>query len=305
VGTTPATAAAVACGTRRTAPYADHPGSDPLLTSVDLYLPPPDGGGCVGRPLVVWVHGGGWTEGDKSEYVADKVTLFNGAGFVFASVNYRLTDPALTPPSPRYPVHDQDVADAVAWLVAHADELGVDPGRVAVLGHSAGGGIVAAISTDPRYLGAHGLGLDALRCTATLDGEGFDITVGATHPSPEVRKVYRNAFGDDPTVWVEASPLEHIAADAGTPDFFVAARGGAVRLDLHLELASSLRAAGVPTTVLDARQLTHADLATDIGAPDDEVVTPALMSFLDACFGAPSGLEATATGWPRSAGGAR
>jgi hypothetical protein len=140
-----------------------------------------------------------------------------------------------------------------------------------------------------------------------MDGEGFDITVGATHPSPEVQKVYRDAFGEDPAVWADASPLAHIAAGRGTPDFFVAARGGAVRVELHLELVAALRAAGVPTTVLDARELTHADLAVDIGAPDDAVVTPALMSFLGGCFNVASGPAgsapvATATASPRPPG---
>ena len=45
-----------------------------------------------------------------------------------------------------------------------------------------------------------------------------------------------------------------------------------------------LRKAGVPTTVLDARALEHADLATDVGAPGDTVVTPPLMDFLGGCF---------------------
>ena len=134
------------------------------LNSLDIYLPPAGADDdCTGRPLVVWVHGGGWHEGDKTDDIGDKVRLFTGAGYAFASVNYRLTDVALEPPAPQYPVHDQDTADAVAWLVAHADALGVDAHQVALLGHSAGGGIVAAITTDDRYLGAGGLGLDAVR----------------------------------------------------------------------------------------------------------------------------------------------
>lgn len=282
-GTT-ATPPAATCGVNRTERYAEHPGVDPDLTSLDLYLPPADAGGCRVRPLVVWVHGGAWTGGDKSEHMADKVRLFTEAGYLFASINYRLTDPAVVPPAPRHPVHDQDVADAIAWLVAHRTEIGIDTTRIAVLGHSAGGGIVAAITTDGRYLGSHGLDLRTVRCAASMDGEGYDITIGATHPEPGVQKVYRDAFGDDPTVWSSASPLHHIASGAGIPSYFVAARGGAIRLDLHLEFATALRAAGVAVTVLDSRSLEHADLAVDVGAPDDTVVTPALMGFLTPCL---------------------
>ena len=173
----------------------------------------------------MWVHGGGWTEGDKTDDIEDKTRLFTEAGYVFASINYRLTDITIDPPAPSYPVHDQDAADAVAWLVAHAAALGIDTHRIALLGHSAGGGIVAAITTDESFLGEHGLDLDAVRCAGSIDGEGYDVTVGATHPDPFVRTTYLNAFGDDPTTWASASPMTHIAAGKGIPEYFVAARG--------------------------------------------------------------------------------
>ena len=192
------TLAPLGCGTASTFTYETIPGVDPNLTSLDVYTPPAVDGSCTGRPLVVWVHGGGWAGGDKSEFMEYKIPLFAGAGFVFASVNYRLTDTALTPPSPQYPVHDDDTAASIAWLIDNAAALGVDPSHVAVLGHSAGGGITAAVTTDDRYLGAHGVELDAVSCAASMDGEGYDITAGATASPPEWQPTYTNAFGTDP-----------------------------------------------------------------------------------------------------------
>ena len=274
----------VPCGGSSTERYAELPGVPAELTSLDVHRPPEVDGACSDRPLVVWVHGGAWTGGDKADHIDDKVRLFTEAGFVFASVNYRLTDADAVPPAPQYPVHDADVATAISWLIDHARELGIDRDRVAVLGHSAGGGIVAAVATDPRFLGAHDLGLDALRCAGSIDGEGYDITAGATHPDPFVHDVYLDAFGDDPATWDEASPMRHVAADRGIPDFLIAARGPDMRLDLHAEFAAALRSAGVPVTVIDARTLDHAEVSVDIGAPGDTVVTPPLMEFLGACF---------------------
>jgi acetyl esterase/lipase len=236
---------------------------------------------------VVWVHGGGWTGGDKSEYMDDKIRLFNDAGWVFATVNYRLTDKTATPPAPNWPVHDADTADAVSWLLDHAAEIGADGERVAVLGHSAGGGITSAIATDPQYLGRQGHTLDDIDCAASMDGEGYDIVAGATTTPPEVQQGYRNVFGSDPAAWEEASPVRHVAPGSGIPGFFVAARGADWRIELHAEFVTALRAAGVPVTVLDSRELEHADLAVDVGAPDDTVVTPALMGFLSPCLAAP------------------
>jgi acetyl esterase/lipase len=274
----------VPCGEKRTFGYAAHTGVDPNLTSLDVYTPPADTGGCSNRPLVVWVHGGGWTDGDKSEYMTDKVKLFNGAGYVFASINYRLTVRKLDPPAPQWPVHDQDAADALAWLVHHADEIGADPHRIAVLGHSAGGGIVAALSTDERYLDRSDLPLDTVRCAGGLDGEGYDVTAGATTSPPDVQAGYRDVFGTDPAHWQEASPIRHVAASKGIPAFFFAARGDDWRLNTQAAFIDALRKAGVTTTVIDARALEHIDLTTQVGAAGDTVLTPPLMHFLHACL---------------------
>lgn len=274
----------LSCGTSGTFEYVTLPGVAPALTSVDVYTPPDGDDGCKDRPLVLWVHGGGWTGGDKSEYTDDKVRLFNDAGYVFASTNYRVTDATLTPPQPQHPVHDQDVATSVAWLVEHAGELGIDPDRVAVLGHSAGGGITAAVATDERYLGAHDRPLSTIRCAGSMDGEGYDVVAGATTAPEEWRPVYLDAFGTDPAVWADASPINHVEAGKGIPRFFIAARGVDWRLEQHLAFIAALREAGVPVTALDSRTLEHADLATLVGAPGDTLLTPALMDFLGGCF---------------------
>jgi acetyl esterase/lipase len=275
----------VPCGTKRTVQYATYPGVDPNQNSLDVYMPPAGDRGCLDRPIVVWVHGGGWAGGDKTDYMTDKVHLFNGAGYVFASVNYRLTNKEAVPPSPQYPVHNQDTADAIAWLIHHAKEIGGDAHHVAVFGHSAGGGIVAAITTDGQFLGKSGLNLDAITCAGSMDGEGYDVTAGATTAEPvEWRTVYTDAFGTDPAVWAAASPINHVSAGKGIPDYFIASRGSDWRVAQHTAFIEALQNAGVPTTVLDATELEHADLTTLVGAPGDTKVTPALMDFLGGCF---------------------
>jgi acetyl esterase/lipase len=269
---------------KRTVQYASISGVDANLTSLDVYEPA-SSRSCAKRPIVVWMHGGGWATGDKSEYMTDKIPLFNGAGYVFASVNYRLTDKTdPSNPHPQWPVHDQDAADALAWIIHHASDLGGDVRKVAVLGHSAGGGIVAAISVDPRYLGKSNLGLDAIRCAGSMDGEGYDVVAGATAAPPEWQPTYTAAFGTDPATWETASPIRYVAADKGIARYFLAARGDDWRLGQHIAWYQALEAAHVPVTVLDSRTLEHTDLTTAVGAPSDTVVTPALMDFLAGCF---------------------
>ena len=70
--------------------------------------------GCQQVPVVVYVHGGGWRTGDKAR-VGDKATFFNDLGYVFVSVNYRLSDPPRSPGRPVHPAHADDVGAAIAW----------------------------------------------------------------------------------------------------------------------------------------------------------------------------------------------
>ena len=93
VATTARTAASACPGSTtrvQDIPYASVTGVDPGLLSLDVYPPTH---GCP-APVVVWVHGGGWRAGDKSNQMADKVRLWRDAGYTVVSVNYRLTDPA-------------------------------------------------------------------------------------------------------------------------------------------------------------------------------------------------------------------
>ena len=117
-----------------------------------------------------------------------------------------------------------------------------------------------------------------------MDGEGYDVVAGATTSPPDVQVGYRNVFGSDPNGWAQASPIRHVAPGKGIPSFFVAARGNDWRFAQHLAFIGALRTAGVPTTVLDATSLEHADLTTQIGAPGDTLVTPELMAFLAGCY---------------------
>lgn len=84
------------------------------------------------RPLVVFIHGGGWTQGEKSRGMG-RIRPYLDAGISFAAINYRLTGEAPLP-APVY-----DAARAIQFLRSKADEWNIDPDRIAVTGGSAGG----------------------------------------------------------------------------------------------------------------------------------------------------------------------
>jgi arylformamidase len=265
-------------------PYVED--GDPLQR-LDLY-PPPDAG-CASVPLVVWVHGGGWRTGDKGNGVAAKVELWTSAGWAVASVNYRLTDPA-DPVGQRVvaPAHNDDVAAALGWLAAEAAELGIDPDRIAMLGHSAGAGIVAAVAADPGYLGAHDLDPAAIACAAPLDTEAFDIARVMEGAGDEAQpQLYRLVFGEDPARWSELSPLTHLG-DGAVPNLFLVTRGTPERRAQVAAFATAADEAGGNVTVVDLPGFSHEDVNQRIGDPTDDLLTPALDAFLTDCL-APSG----------------
>lgn len=110
--------------------YADHAPRCVL----DLALP--EGG--TRPPLVVYIHGGAFLMGDKSEGPAERQALLD-AGFAVASVNYRLTGEAI------WPAQLEDLKTAFAFLRARAGYLGLDGARIASFGPSAGGHLSASI----------------------------------------------------------------------------------------------------------------------------------------------------------------
>jgi acetyl esterase/lipase len=130
--------------------FANLGGYRPL--QLDLYLHR-DRGRSPPRPLVLWIHGGGWRRGDSRQSGAftDFPAVLAGLaarGYVVASVDYRLSEEA------RFPAQIQDVKAAIAWLRANAGAFGIDPKRVIAWGGSAGGHLAALAATscgEPAY----------------------------------------------------------------------------------------------------------------------------------------------------------
>ncbi len=266
--------------------YAHLEGVDPSLLSLDVYEPVL-AAGCPPPPVMVYVHGGGWAVGDKAQGVADKIEWFNARGWVFVSVNYRLSPevPSADPDRVMYPDHNEDVAAAIAFVARSADRFGADPGRLFLMGHSAGAAIVAAVATDPRYLDAWGMSPADLSCVVLLDTAGYDVTTQMElGVNPDM---WRNAFGDDPEVWADASPVNHVAPGNDLPGFLAVVRGNAGRIARTVDFVDLLTEAGYRAQVLDAGDLDHAGVNAAVGRPDDEVVTPAVESFLTECLEQP------------------
>jgi acetyl esterase/lipase len=261
--------------------YASSPGTAARLQSLDLYVPNrPQGCGPV--PLVAYVHGGAFVTGDKANKITDKVDLFTREGWAFASLNYRLVGaPGAGPTNGVYPAAEQDVADALGYLVEHADAHRIDPRNVMLLGHSAGAFLIALTSTDGTFLQHAGLALHDIRCTVPLDTT-YDIARQIANGGTEAT-MFLNAFGTDPAVWAQASPPNNVAAGKGIPSFHIVTRGGPERVGQSQAFGTTLQQAGVTADVQVVRGLTHEEVNEAVGKPGDTVVTPPLMTFFRTC----------------------
>ncbi|NOJ61708.1 alpha/beta hydrolase [Arthrobacter sp. 260] len=117
----------------------------------DLLVPGPAGAPDVGlrvirpktlrgnAPAILWLHGGGMVIGSNSQDDATNFAFARTLGITVASVEYRLS------PEHKAPAALEDAYAALAWLVAHAEDRGIDPGRIAIGGQSAGGGLAAGL----------------------------------------------------------------------------------------------------------------------------------------------------------------
>ena len=93
---------------------------------------------------IVWLHGGGFVMGDLDTEHPVAALLASGSGVAVVSVGYRRA------PEHRFPAALDDAYAALAWTAGHAAELGIDPACIAVGGHSAGGGLAAAVALRAR-----------------------------------------------------------------------------------------------------------------------------------------------------------
>jgi predicted esterase len=132
----------------------------PVSLALDLYRPATDA--VTRRPALIWVHGGGFAKGDKTDKRAvTMATQFAQLGYVAVSINYRLLDgPACSAAKGVSPtcfnagveaVHDAQAA--VRWLRANAVEYGIDVDRIAIAGESAGAIVATGVGVSSDYPG--------------------------------------------------------------------------------------------------------------------------------------------------------
>ena len=276
-------AATLASAQKRTPdiPYVENGHERHVL---DIYTPENSADGNL--PVMVWIHGGGWQSGDKSD-VARKPKALTERGFVFVSMNYRLL------PEVRMEDLLADVARSVGWVHRNISRYGGDPARIFLGGHSSGAQVAALLSVDDRYLKKEGVSLAAIKGCVPVDGDTYDIPKiimtaehrQALYGGKMFTFGHRQKFGNDPEKHVEFSAVTHVARDKGIPPFLILYFAGNPDTRVQAQrFESVLKAAAVPARLVGKDDSNHSRLNNDLGNPDDPA-TEQLYKFLDALVG--------------------
>ena len=184
------------------------------------------------RPGLIFLHGGAFTEGTRhrsDEIYANVLYYFARHGIVGINASYRLA------PDARYPEATHDVAKVVAWMRANAEDLNVDPARIFLMAHSAGGAHAASYAYDKRLHPAAGPGLAGL---IVVSGR---VRADNRPENPNARRV-EAYYGTDASIYDDVSPISHVDAQS-LPTFIAMAEFENPLLDVYcLELAHRLAA---------------------------------------------------------------
>ena len=161
----------------------------------------------------------------------------------------------------------------MSWVLENIDRYGGDAGQVTLMGHSTGAHLAALVVTDERHLVARGHALSEISGVILLDGAGYDIprVLDEFYRAKIAVDMYTTAFGEDPQVWKDASPVNHIAPNKGIPPFLILHTDREAAVAESEELAGLLKAAGVPVWTYLAEGKTHASINREIGQKGDDV----------------------------------
>jgi len=228
------------------------------------------------RAVIIYVHGGGWAFGDKKD-VQGKPDFFMSHNTAFISMNYRLRW--------EFTVYDQisDLVSVIKWVGTHADQYGLDPDRIILMGNASGAHLVSLIGTDERYLKVGGLSFDNLTGIVSVDNEAYDIPQHIEETASTVEKLHLSLiFGEDPEVWRASSPATYVAKGKNIPAFVLlyASSKDSTRIQAS-SFAKLLTDADVETILVPDSRESSASIDDSIGAPGDKT-TLALILFIRA-----------------------
>jgi acetyl esterase/lipase len=210
----------------------------------------------IRKPVMIFLHGGSWSEGNKNLYTP-LGHILTEKGLVGVIINYRLA------PSVDFAAMAGDCAAAVKWVYEHIEEYGGDPDKIFLLGHSAGGHLSALITLNEEFFEALDIANPVKGCLL-LDAFGLNIHTFLSQFNTPYNYLLHKVFSDDPVNWLKGAPEAHL--DKNNIPFLIWI-GGNTYPYLHadnLMFAEKLKAAGRPVACRDVKGKTHYQMVTQL-----------------------------------------
>jgi acetyl esterase/lipase len=162
-------------------------------------------------PLLVFIHGGGWRSGQRSDYLVYLVA-FAQKGYITATVSYRLLKDG------PYPACVEDITDAVQWFYKHGEEYGYNPDRIGLVGGSAGAHLALMAAYECKKTGVTNdstfISANRHRIKAVVDIYGpIDLTTEYARNQPLVTSFIAHSYAEAPELYMEASPIRYLDKD--------------------------------------------------------------------------------------------
>lgn len=193
------------------------------------------------QPCIIFVHGGGWSKGNKGDYIFYNVH-FAKLGYVTASISYRFA------PDHHWPDQYQDETCAIRYLVDHAAEYKIDPTKIALVGGSAGGHLV--------LMAAYGEGIPMdcpgateatpvpISCVVNFYGV-TDCTPPGVNSAREITRLIGKPYSEAADIYAQASPITFVRPGVPPTLTFHGTVDELVPLDQSERLHAALDKAGV------------------------------------------------------------
>lgn len=245
-------------------------GPDANLNVLDIYSPAL----ADHAPVLMFIHGGEWTKGDKRE-ISCKPKFLNEHGVVMVCPNYRLS------PKDRHPAQVDDVAAAIAWVHGHIDKFGGDGNKIVIMGHSAGCHLATLVALDPQPLAKVKLTPGVLCGVVAWSGGMYDLP--ARFKAGGMYRPYILAtFGEDEDSQRAASPITHAKNAKDAPPFLIASvddEKSQTSRESAKAIADAINAAGGNAKSAILAGKTHFTANHELGAPGD-ATGPMLLDFI-------------------------
>ncbi len=233
---------------------------------LDVYKPERSGG-LFGRkrPVVLYIHGGGWVVGDRKR-VYNMPQWLTSKGYVFVAMDYRKI------PNTTIDGQVRDVTAAISWTRRNIRRHGGDPNRIVLMGHSAGAHLSALVAAQGKATGLRGI--------IPNDVQAYDLLAYATKRG-SIGAMFGTAFTNEPKNWIKWSPATYARKTRKMPPHLIlySRSQGERRRSISVGYANLIKGLGTRTEIFHGTAYSHGAIAARLGRSGD-AATKAIERFL-------------------------